>query len=351
METLELFTHGGCPARNEGIQLIQTALKSLQGEVLFREVDLTKSPEKAEALGVRMSPTLVLDGKIISVGLPTAKELKRLLEDSSGTVQREIHRSALIVAFLLALLPMNPGAEAASDLSYDTWKQALAEHAAGGRVDYAEIKKSPARLNQFLDEMQAAPRKDFETWNRDQKIAFWVNTYNAAAVKVVIDHYPLHKRLGWKALAYPAESIQQIPDVWDRKVVEALGRRLSLNEIENEILRKEFSEPRIHFALVCASLGCPVLRDEPYEAGQLDSQLEDQARKFLSDPNKFRYEKKSDKIHLSPIFKWFKEDFKQKGGVTAFLKNYLPEEIAGALSPRTEIEWLDYDWSLNRRAP
>lgn len=333
MKTLELFTHAGCPARSEGIQLIRGVIKSFQGEVMFREIDLGKNPEKAEARGVRMSPTLVLDGKIISVGLPTSKELKRLL--------------ALIVAFLFALLPMNSGAEAASDFSDEAWRQVLDEDTARAKVDYAAIKKSPARLNQFLEEVQAVSRKDYELWNRDQKIAFWVNTYNAAAVKVVIDHYPLKKRLGWKALAYPAESIQQIPDVWDRKVVKVLGRRLGLNEIENEILRKEFSEPRIHFALVCASLGCPILRGEPYEARQLDSQLEDQVRQFLSDPNKFRYEQKSDKIYLSPIFKWFKQDFKPRGGVKAFLKNYLSEEMAGALSPRTKIEWLNYDWSLN----
>lgn len=349
MKTLELFTHAGCPARSEGIQLIRGALKSLRGEVLFQEVDLTKNPKKAEALGVRMSPTLVLDGKIISVGLPTAKELKRLLEDSSGIAQREIHRPTLIVAFLLALLPMNPGAAGASDFSYDVWRRVLDGYVARGRVDYDAIKKSPAGLNQFLNEVQAVSRKDYQIWNRDQKTAFWINTYNAAAVKVVVDHSPLHKRLGWKALAYPAESIQQIPDVWDRKVVEVMGLRLSLDNIENDILRKEFSEPRIHFALVCASLGCPVLRSEPYEAGPLGSQLEDQVRRFLSDPNKFRYEKKSDKIHLSSIFKWFKEDFNPRGGVTAFLKNYLPEEIASALTPRTEIEWLDYDWRLNQR--
>ena len=200
-----------------------------------------------------------------------------------------------------------------------------------------------------MDGVQAVSAKDYETWNRDQKIAFWINTYNASAVKLVVDHYPLKRKIGWKALAFPAESIQQIPHVWSRKAIEAAGRRLSLNDIENNILRREFEDPRIHFALVCASLGCPVLRSEPYEAGRLESQLEDQAEKFLSDPNKFRYEKKSDKIHFSPIFKWFKEDFKQRGGVTAFIKNYLPKEVAGTLFPRTAVEWLDYDWRLNQR--
>ena len=149
-------------------------------------------------------------------------------------------------------------------------------------------------------------------------------------------------------MLFPLKVFSRSPHVWSRKAIEAAGRRLSLNDIENNILRREFEDPRIHFALVCASLGCPVLRSEPYEAGRLESQLEDQAEKFLSDPNKFRYEKKSDKIHFSPIFKWFKEDFKQRGGVTAFIKNYLPKEIAGALSPRTAVEWLDYDWRLNQ---
>ncbi|MBI2166943.1 MAG: DUF547 domain-containing protein [Candidatus Omnitrophica bacterium] len=347
MKTLELFTHAGCPSRKNGIRLIREALKGLEGEVLFREVDLGRSPERAEALGVRMSPTIVLDGKIISVGLPTAKGLKRILGEK-GTGKNGLGNFACPL-FLLALLQMNPVTADAADFTFDAWRQVLEQHVTDGKVDYAAIKKSPAGLDQFVDKVQAVSARDYEAWDRDQKMAFWINAYNASAVKLVVDHYPLKRRIGLKALAFPSESIQQIPHVWSRKVIEAAGRRLSLDDIENKILRRDFGDPRIHFALVCASLGCPVLRSEAYEAGRLGSQLEDQAEKFLSDPNKFRYEKKSDKIHLSPIFKWFKEDFKQRGGVTAFIKNYLPKEIAGALSFRTTVEWLDYDWRLNQK--
>ena len=227
MKTLEFFTHIGCPSRESGIRLIREALKGFEGEVLFREVDLGQSPKRAEALGVRMSPTLVLDGRIISVGLPTAEKLRKILKGDSDLFNSHSSRDlspgygmntvnrllSLFIPFLffLALLQMNPGRGAAADFTFDAWRQALEQHVTDGRVDYAAIKKSPAGLDQFLDGVRPVAAKDYETWNRDQKIAFWINTYNASAVKLVVDHYPLKRKIGWKALAFPAESIQQIP--------------------------------------------------------------------------------------------------------------------------------------------
>ena len=117
---------------------------------------------------------------------------------------------------------------------------------------------------------------------------------------------------------------------------------MSLNQIENEILRKEFQDPLIHFAIVCASLGCPVLRREPYTADQLDRQLDDQVLQFLQDPKKFRYDSAKIELYLSPIFKWFKEDF--TAGPTAFIKKYWP-----GISENAKIRWLQYDWTLNEQ--
>jgi hypothetical protein len=168
-------------------------------------------------------------------------------------------------------------------------------------------------------------------------------------MNLVAEHYPIHRKFGWKALAYPGNSIQQIPDVWDRKAVRVLGKDRSLNEIEHQILRKRFKDPRTHFVLVCASIGCPKLRGEPYIAERLGGQLDDQARTFMSDTGKARYEPESDTLFLSPILKWFEDDFKAVGGGIAFVKKYYPSEMASQLSDKTKTKWLDYDWSLNER--
>src|SRR3989338_3814048 len=187
----------------------------------------------------------------------------------------------------------------------EAWSQLLATHTQNGFVDYQALKKSPDDLADVMEFFHSATEDEYDQWSRSQKIAFWLNAYNFAAINLMVEHYPIQKKLGWKALAYPDNSIQQIPDVWDRKSIRILGKELSLNDIEHGILRKEFEEPRVHFALVCASIGCPKLRGEPYIAERLEEQLDDQVRTFLLDPEKARYETGSDTLHLSPIFKWF----------------------------------------------
>jgi hypothetical protein len=144
-----------------------------------------------------------------------------------------------------------------------------------------------------------------------------------------------------------------------------MGKDYTLNDIEHKVLRKEFDKPGIHMALVCAALGCPILRNEPYITGKLDEQLNDQTRMFLSDPNKFRIDYTSGSMYLSPIFKWFAEDFVKtygtekyrghknpSGAVIKFIDKHLPEGIAQKrlVDSRTyKILYLDYDWSLNEQ--
>ncbi len=126
-----------------------------------------------------------------------------------------------------------------------------------------------------------------------------------------------------------------------------MGKDVSLNDIENNVLRKEFKDPRVHFAIVCASIGCPEIRSEVYTAEKLDQQLSEQIRLFLSDPLKVHYDRTTDTLYLSPIFKWFKEDFQQTGGIIAFVKTYAPAGLFNGISEQTKIEWLGYDWNLN----
>lgn len=230
---------------------------------------------------------------------------------------------------------------------YSSWQKFLNLYLKDGLVNYSAVQANSDLFNNVISQLENLKKEEYDRWPQDEKKAFWINAYNIEAIKLVLDHYPLKRSLGLQALRYPANSIQQIPDVWNQAVLTILGKKVSLNYIENEILRKEFQDPRIHFAIVCASLGCPVLRDEPCVFDQLDSQLSDRVSKFIQDPKKVRYDSRNNTLYVSPIFKWFKEDFEKAGGVVAFVKKYMPSDIK--LSDDAKIQWLDYDWSLNEQ--
>lgn len=226
----------------------------------------------------------------------------------------------------------------AFDQGHRAWGEILKTYTEDGFVDYSALKGSREGLESYLKVIENVSNDEYSRWSKEEKMAFWINAYNTFTIQTIVDHYP-------------KKSIKQIPNVWGEKRFETLGKKWSLNQIEHEILRKEFSEPRIHFALVCASLGCPALRDEPYTASDLNSQLDSQVRDFLSDKSKSRYSEKTNTFWLSPIFKWYREDFEKVGGVIAFIsasgKHYLPPEMEGKVNLKTKIAWLGYDWSLN----
>jgi hypothetical protein len=241
---------------------------------------------------------------------------------------------------LLAILLFAMGAEA--EIAYDEYAQVLSKYVdAGGKVDYAGLKADPAKLDSFLDQIA---RENIASYNSSQKIAFWINAYNAYTLKAVIDHYPV-------------SSIKKIPGVWDKMKWDVAGRSLTLNDIEHEILRKKFNEPRIHFALVCASVGCPALHKEPFTGAELDTQLKDQTKRFLSVKNNFRVE--GDTVYLSAIFKWFGDDFisgyktnetfpgnsEKERAILNFVSSY---ESFGA-KEKVDIKYTSYDWSLNKK--
>ena len=177
--------------------------------------------------------------------------------------------------------------------------------------------------------------------SKEERIAFWINTYNALTIQGMIEFYPL-KSIKDKVSRFFGYNI------WDDYKIKVDGKERSLNDIEHKILRK-MGEPRIHFALVCASIGCPKLSQGAYGGKDLDDQLADQARTFLNDAGKTRLDLKDGTAHLSKIFDWFEDDF---GGsddsVLKFIAPYRPEKERGALlSGKVDIEYLEYDWSLN----
>lgn len=228
------------------------------------------------------------------------------------------------------------------DHSHQRWNELLTGFVKGGVVDYAGLKKAPAALEAYLAELSSICPAAYAAWSKPQKVALWVNAYNAWTIKTVLDHYPLAsiKEIGllpgaaWRDRFIPMASLRG-------------GRgNLSLNDLEHEILRKDFPDARLHFALVCASKSCPELRSEAYRAEQLEAQLDDAGRRFLADPSKNAWDAATKTWHVSSIFKWYASDFERDGpGLVPFLKRFAAE--VGTTQPT--LDYLTYDWTLNGR--
>lgn len=243
----------------------------------------------------------------------------------------------LWVALGATLLPAG-----AFDPRHGSWSKVLSAQVKDGTVDYAALKKSPAELDAYLDELAAVPRAQFDDWTQPQQMAFLINLYNASTLKLIADHYPV-------------ESIRKIGGLfgspWKLKGVRLWGELVSLDHVENDLLRARYREPRVHFALVCASKSCPPLRPEAYTGDRLEDQLEEQGRRFLSEPAKNRVDIATKTLWLSPIFDWFKTDF-TVGDRTLeqFVGPFLSEADRTALTTGGfRVRFTAYDWSLNSR--
>jgi hypothetical protein len=228
-----------------------------------------------------------------------------------------------------------------------------------GLVDYAGLR----RAQKDVDEVCALfPQADLETSTTvaNQRVAYWLNVYNAFALKLVVDNYPIQPSEG--KTKYPANSIRQIPGAWEHTKFPSRLGEVSLDEVEHKVLRAQFKEPRIHMALVCASMSSPKLRREPYDARKLDKQLDDQAREFLSDLRKFHIDREAGEVWVSPLFDWFVDDFlpdatkkyprplAQQKSLTAFASKYLSAEDAKYLQEgKYVVMYFEYDWTLNEQ--
>jgi hypothetical protein len=211
-------------------------------------------------------------------------------------------------------------------------------------VRYGDIKRNPDRLTNYVRELEAVSLEEFSAWNEAQQIAFLINAYNALTIKLILTKYP------------DLESIKDLGGFfsgpWKIKFFTLFGERHHLDYIEHGILRVNYTEPRIHFALVCASIGCPPLRTEAYTADRLNEQLQRAMVSFLRDPERNSFDKTKNTLTLSSIFKWFAEDFtKIKPSVEAFVAPWITDDQVSQnliTGQRVEVEYLDYDWSLNR---
>jgi hypothetical protein len=216
------------------------------------------------------------------------------------------------------------------------WDSLLQAHVSGaGWVDYPGFIQDSVRLNEYLTLLKNNhPNK--KNWDRNERMAYWINAYNAFTVKLIVDHYPVQSIKDIK------NGIPFVNTVWDIKFIEIEEAVYDLNNIEHGILRPKFQDPRIHFAVNCASVSCPKLWNRAYTAEGLDEQLDRAARDFLRDER--RNVIAEDRVQLSKIFSWYGMDFKKKGKkLIEYLNQYSPVQI----QPDVEVDYLEYNWNLN----
>jgi hypothetical protein len=233
------------------------------------------------------------------------------------------------------------------DFSYPYYSRVLSIGVQGNRVDYQRLKTGRADLDSTIDRIASA---DLSNTGQNERMAFYINAYNAITLRSVIDNYPV-------------ESMQEIDGVWDKKTWLVAGDQLTLNEIEHDILREQFSDPRIHSAVNCAAIGCPPLRRKPYLPDSLDRQLEAASMNFSQSMEYNRLLPDKKKAELSSIFDWYGKDYiaqyfrenrypklsDKENAALSFIIEHNPEPIRKELEEVEfeEVTYLEYDWSLN----
>lgn len=240
-------------------------------------------------------------------------------------------------------LALAASAAQAFDRTHAGLDRVLKENVRDSLVNYTALKAAPRPLDAYLAQTAAVTEAEFNAWPEKDRLAFLINLYNAATLKLIVGKYPLKT----------IRSIGLLPGAaWKLEGVSLFGNKISLDKLEHDIIRKNYAEPRAHFALVCAARGCPPLREEAFVGGRLDIQLDEQGRKFMSNAAKNRVDAAARVVYLSPIFKWFAGDFEAAAGtVLKFVTPHFPEAARGSLaSGDFKISYTDYDWSLNDQA-
>lgn len=252
---------------------------------------------------------------------------------------------------MLLLLPVH----AQADFDHSQWDGLLKEHVRvidGGvatQVDYSGMAADRVVLKAYLEEVAMVPRSTFDSWSSAEQLALLINVYNASTVDVILEEYP------------DIDSIRDIgfflSSAWNQEFASLFGEQVTLDEIEHDMIRgwDRYKEPRIHFAVNCAAIGCPALRGEAFVSDKLEAQLEDSTKQFLSDRSRNYFD--NGRMYISSIFDWYEEDFEKGWGgidsVAEFLAGYATElEVDAATTGKLRadgirIRHLKYDWSLN----
>lgn len=252
-------------------------------------------------------------------------------------------KTVLVLAILI--LPRAASADV-FDHEHTSWTEILQRFVTNddalSHVNYLALKDEPAALERYLHSVSSVSQEQFDEWTATQQLAFLINAYNAFTVKLIVDNYPVNsiKDLGgWFSSPFKHRFIRLLDD------------ERHLDDIEHGMIRKDFEEPRIHFALNCASRGCPSLRTEAYVATRLDQQLESNTRMFLRDNRRNRYLSERSTLELSPLLKWYREDFaKNNSSLLEFVASRISDDPSISEAIRAEgvsVRFLKYDWSLN----
>ena len=210
--------------------------------------------------------------------------------------------------------------------THQLWNRLLEKHVSdNGHVNYLGIKKDNAILKSYI--IFLSKHMPNSNWTKEEHLSYWINAYNAMTVDLILRHYPI-------------KSIKDIKDPWYQRLWKLGDKWYNLDDIEHQILRK-MEEPRIHFAIVCASVSCPKLLNEAYTASNLESQLTNATKDFINDSE--RNAVSENDLEISKIFQWFTKDFKQDGSLINFLNKYVDITISG----KAKITFKDYNWDLN----
>lgn len=263
----------------------------------------------------------------------------------------------MLGATLVPVAPATATAANAFDHRHAAWDELLAKHVRvidGGnasQVRYTGMQADRAVLAAYLASLSAVTEADYASWSKPRRLAFLINAYNAFTIELVLGKYPDLKSI--KDLG----SLFQSP--WKKTFISLLGQQRSLDDVEHALIRAPgaFDDPRIHVALVCASVGCPMLRNEAFTGERLDAQLEDAMRRFFADRSRNRFDSANGKLQVSKIFDWYGKDFAQGYAgfhtLAATFARYA-EQLADTPGARARVrsgdyrlEFLDYDWRLN----
>jgi len=249
---------------------------------------------------------------------------------------KNITQFTLLACFLI--LPVISSNTVIAEDQTQSYRELLSQYVKDGQVDYGGFKKNEAQLDTYLEYLAAT---DPASMAEKDRFAFYINAYNAYTIKLILKNFEDSQ---------PPDSIKDTGSFftkpWSIEFVKIAGKTYTLDNIEHDILRPTFKDARVHFAVNCASKGCPPLLSEPYSGAKLDQQLDGATRTFVNNQQENRLEGTT--LYVSSIFKWFKEDF-QKNPI-AFFEKYaqgtLKKELA-AQKGEIKVKYLDYDWSLN----
>ena len=229
----------------------------------------------------------------------------------------------LLVLFVLLFAVIISSAQT---VNHSLWKTLLENHVSSdGNVNYKALKSNSSQLNTYINQLSKSTPS--ERSSKEEKLAYWINAYNALTIDLILRNYPV-------------KSIKDINNPWKQRLWEFGKNNYNLDEIEHKILRN-MNEPRIHFAIVCASYSCPKLQNEAFTAEKLDQQLTKATKEFLADTNRNQISENS--IKISKIFDWFSKDFTKNGSLIDFLNLYTEVNI----SPNAKKRYKDYNWALN----